>query len=82
MADKNTRYRIDNGGCRGAFVPGFGDKYYWETVDEACEAAKILHENSNRKYPYEIVAIDISRREGGFFNSHPEIRVELVINED
>lgn len=81
MNDKNIKYRIDNGGCRGAFVPGFGWKYYWDTVDEAAEAAKILHENSNRKFPYEIVSIDISKKEGRF-NLHPEIRVELVINED
>lgn len=77
----NIKYRIDNGGCRGAFVPGFGKKYYWDTVEEAAAAAKILHENSNRKFPYEIVSIDISRKEG-FFNSHPEIQVELIINED
>jgi len=81
MCNPTIKYKIDNGGCSGAFVPGFGLKYYWDTVDEAAEAAKILHENSKRSFPYHIVAIDISRKEG-FFNSHPEIGVELTINED
>lgn len=68
------KYRIDNGGCQGVFVPGFGFKHLWDTVEEACDAARILHKNSNRKFPYEIVEVEPS--------TESAIRVVLTINED
>jgi hypothetical protein len=57
------KYRIDNSGCHGAFVPGFGDKFIWDTLDEAIIACKILREHPEHRWRgplYEVRMFDVS----------------------
>lgn len=65
------KYRIDNGGCRGAYVHAISsNKAYFDTIEDAVEAARILHEtDKSREFPYYIV-----ETEGG--------TIVMEINED
>lgn len=70
------KYRIDNGGCRAAYVHAIApNKCYFDTAEEACEAAKVLHEtDKGRDFPYYIVEVEGETYKGGV--------VVLEINED
>lgn len=70
------KYRIDNGGCRGAYVHAISpNKAYFDSIEEACSAASVLHDtDSGRDFPYFIVETDGETWEGG--------KVVLEINKD
>lgn len=79
------KYRIDNSGCFGAYVPGYGDQSLWDTQESAIEAARILSthpEHKWRRNPYEIVKLDISavpEEEEEFAAISPHARVLEII---